>query len=118
MADDGVFQSTTKMLIASGVHPSSIMAYVLFGFNDSPVEAMYRASECNKLGIFPYPQHFTRLDSLTRERGEMKNGWTKRLAKAFRLYWLFPGVFRKQRFAKWALANKMLTSAEIKLFHE
>ncbi len=91
--EDGVFQSAIEMLIEGGVSRSAIQAYVLFGFNDTPAEAYYRASVCRELKITPYPQQYTPLDAWNRDVTFIGKHWTLNLERSFRAYWLSRGIF-------------------------
>jgi hypothetical protein len=96
--EDGIFQKAIETLISAGVSKYNITAYVLFNFTDTPREADYRARECHKLGIRPYPQMYTPLHQTDREHPFVGKHWTLNLAKAFRFYWLFGGIYRHMTF--------------------
>lgn len=103
--DDIVFQKAIKMLLDAGIKKHSIMAYVLFNFTDTPIEAIYRANECVKLGIRPYPQMYTPLNKKDRNEVYLGKHWTKNLAGAFRFFYLMAGCYKKYGFIDW-LINK------------
>ncbi len=102
--EDGVFQDAVEMLKAGGVAKANILAYCLFNFKDTPREALYRMSECNRLGIRPYPQQYTPLDQAVDRRHAKFIGkhWTEPLVKVFRHYWLMAGIYTKQTFEEYA----------------
>jgi hypothetical protein len=102
--EDGTFQKAVQMLIDGGVKKSSIMAYILYNFMDKPKDAVYRASECIRLGVRPYPQMFTPLNTTSRDKDNIYVGkyWTLQLARAFRYYHLMAGIYHKQDFVAWA----------------
>ena len=113
--EDGDFQRAVRMLLVAGVPKSQIMAYVLFNFTDSPQEADYRMRECHKLGIHPYPQRYMPLSITTREQRFVGKKWTDNLARAFRFYWLMPGIYRQMDFMRF-IGSHYNTS--FKLTHE
>lgn len=99
--EDGIFQKSVELLIKSGVPKSSLMAYVLFNFTDTPQEAIYRAEECVRLGIRPYPQKYTPLNSKSRKEPYIGKYWTKNLSRAFRYFFLMAGHYTKHHFVDW-----------------
>ena len=99
--EDGVFQKAIELLIDSGVPKSNLMAFVLFNFTDTPKEAIYRAEECVRLGIRPYPQKYTPLNSKSRKEPYIGKYWTKNLARAFRYFFLMAGYYTKYNFVDW-----------------
>jgi site-specific DNA-cytosine methylase len=99
--EDGIFQNAIMKLINGGIPKSSIMAYCLFNFTDTPQEADYRMRECVKLGIHPYPQQFTPLNNSSRKDKYVGKYWTENLVKCFRFYWLMSGYFQKYEFKDW-----------------
>lgn len=102
--EDGVFQPAVEMLKAHGVPKHEIMAYCLFNFNDTPRDAYYRARECVRLGIRPYPQQYTPLNQAVDRRTKRFIGkhWTDSLVKVFRHYWLMAGIYTKYSFESYA----------------
>lgn len=103
--EDGVFQKAIETLLTAGVPKSQLMAYVLFNFNDTPKEAFYRMAECRRLGIRPYPQQYEPLGELDRKNRFIGKHWTRELLKAFRFYWLMPGIYTKQNFSEWITSD-------------
>lgn len=114
--EDGTFQNAIIKLINGGIPKSSIMAYCLFNFTDTPQEADYRMRECVRLGIHPYPQKFTPLNSSSRKDKYVGKYWTENLIKSFRFFWLMPGIFTKYEFKDWVAhhsdLNYRLTDAD------
>lgn len=82
--EDIIFQKVVQLLLDSGVSNGNIMAYVLFNFNDTPGEAAYRAEECWKLDILPYPQRYVPLTHTNRKFIYVGKYWTESLAAFFR----------------------------------
>jgi hypothetical protein len=99
--EDGVFQSSVKKLMANGVSKNHFFIYVLFNFTDTPAEAVYRMSECIKLGIHPYPSMYTRLNRLDKKEKYLGKHWTPHLRDAFRFFYLFAGYYKKMSFYDW-----------------
>ena len=93
ISEDGIFQEAVELLIANGVKRSAIQAYVLFNFKDTPHEANYRAAECRRMKITPYPQQYTPLKSWDRKNTHIGKNWTWGLIRAFRYYWLLRGHY-------------------------
>jgi len=103
--EDGVFQEAVELLIANGVTRSAIQAYVLFNYKDTPAEANYRASECRRLKITPYPQQYTPLDTWKRDVNFIGKHWTWNLVRAFRYYWLLRGHYNHMSFDEFLRGN-------------
>ena len=102
IAEDGIFQESIETLINSGISKYNIMAYVLFNYKDTPKEANYRAKECVKLGIAPYPARYKPINSLARNIRYVSPKWTDRLAISFNHFWLMAGYYRKYDFEEYA----------------
>jgi hypothetical protein len=98
IAEDGVFQKAVETLQKAGVPKSQIFAYILFNFTDTPKEADYRARECVRLGVRPYPQMYTPLHKTDRSSTYIGKHWTPNLAKAFRFFYLMAGYYTKMTF--------------------
>ncbi len=62
------------------------MSYILFGFNDTPQDAFYRASTAWKYKSHPYLMQYRALNQL--QKGEIVIGkyWTRNLLRAFKLW--------------------------------
>lgn len=101
--DEHVFQDAARTLIKYGVKKESMLAYVLFNFTDTPQEAHYRATEVMRLGIRPYPQRYTPLTYLSREKKFLGKHWTENLAQVWRYFWLMQGHHKKKTFEEWAV---------------
>lgn len=104
--EDGTFQRATETL-KKYVSRASMLAYVLYNFNDTPIEADYRMSECNKLNVRPYPQRYVPLNSLTRDEHYVGKYWTDKLAKAFRNFWITPRLFKHMQFQDYIKDRKI-----------
>jgi hypothetical protein len=96
--EDGKFQDMVAMLNKHGVSSSNIIACLLFNFTDHPKEADYRARECLRLGVDPYPQQYQPALLTKTRRSFISKKWTKGLCKAFFKFWTFGGLFRRRTF--------------------
>lgn len=104
--EDQIFQNAVKILLTTGISKNKIMAYVLFNFNDTPKEADYRARECVKLGIRPYPQCFKPFNAYSRKIKHIGKHWTFGLVRAFNEFWLLAGVYSTTDFISYCTKNK------------
>ena len=124
IAEDGIFQNAVALLNKYGVSKHNMMGYVLFNFNDSPAEADYRARTCEQLGLLPYPQRFVPLNYSTKlDTSFVGKKWSDALARAFRNYWLVPGIFKGISFKDYLIQIKKqkkfkITDADIDLFNQ
>lgn len=114
--EDGVFQQAVQILLDAGVSKSHIMAYVLFNFDDTPQDADYRARECRRLGIRPYPQMYSPLNRLNREKIFVGKHWTLALAREFRFFWLMAGMNTKMSFDEYAAKSKKLSADDLAIW--
>ena len=116
-----LFKKSITMLIEAGVPAGQIMSYVLFNFNDNPIEAFYRMHLCRSLGISPYPQQYRPLSWRSREDLYIGKHWNETLLKAFRPYWVYPEIYRNYTFAEYLKSSRnevKLTTAQRKKFAE
>ena len=97
--EDGAFQKALKLILKQDIPKYCISSYVLFNFNDTPKEADYRARECAKLGIRPYPQCYTPLYAMDKKHTWIGKHWTISLTRAFRFFWLQRWSYLKMEFA-------------------
>lgn len=98
--EDGIFQDAVRLLLSGGIKKSKILAFILFNFQDTPQEANYRATECLKLGIRPYPQQYYTLNCLSQKDKYIDKYWTENLVSAFRYFWLMAGYYTKMTFVQ------------------
>jgi hypothetical protein len=105
--EDGRFQKAVETLIKAGVKKSNIMAYVLFNFMDTPKEAIYRAEECVRLGIRPYPQMYAPLNKTSADKDKfIGKYWTEPLTRVYRFFFLMAGYYTKSSFMEWLESRK------------
>lgn len=109
--EDGVFQNAIEMLVKAGVKRSKIQAYVLFNFNDRPKDALYRARECARMKITPYPQRYVPLNTLDKDKiVHIGKHWTLPLTNAFRFFWLMRGIYNHTKFEDFLKQKKSISS--------
>lgn len=96
--EDGLFQEKVKLLLENGVKKNSVFVYTLFNFNDTPKEADYRAHECVRLGVEPFPTFYIPLYKTDRRVEHIGKHWTKPLADCFRRFYMLAGYYTKWRF--------------------
>lgn len=96
MSQEGYIQKAIKKCLDIGISKSKIMVYILFNYNDTFEEAMYRAEEVKKLGARPYPQQYRPLDDVEYKPNYISPNWDRRLLRDFRFYWLMPGIYTKR----------------------
>ncbi len=67
-----------------------IFVYILYGFKDTPEEALYKARLIMSLGMFPYPMRYQPLNSLEKNSYINKEkGWTHNKLTGFSAYWSY-----------------------------
>lgn len=78
--------SAINRCLNAGFSKRKIRVYVLFGFNDTPDDALYRFQTLKTMGIRANPQRYQPLDALVKDRYIAQN-WTNRELKRFMRYW-------------------------------
>lgn len=106
IAEDGLFQEKIELLVKHGVSKNRFFVYCLFNFQDTPQEADYRAHECVRLGIEPYPTQYIPLHYTDRKRTYIGKHWTPNLMREFRYFYMMAGYYKKYRFADWIHSDK------------
>ena len=101
MSEDIHIQRTIKMCLDASIPKSKLMIYVLFNFEDTFDEAMYRMEEIKKLGVRPYPQQFRPLNDIDLKNTHIGKHWDKTLLRDFRFYWMMPGIYTKMTWEKY-----------------
>lgn len=97
MSQDKLVQDAINKCLKVGIGKSKIMVYVLYNFKDTFEEAMYRANEIKRLGARPYPQQYRPLNDIEMKNTYISDNWDKKLLRDFRFYWMFPGIYSKQK---------------------
>lgn len=77
---------TYFLLSEAGIKPKNMRVYVLFGYKDTPEDALYRLQEIKKLGIMPNPMRYQPIDTL-KKNSYIGEHWTERLLKDYMRYW-------------------------------
>lgn len=80
------FLESFQTLMNTGIPPSKIRVYVLFGFHDTPEDTLYRMKTIRKLKALPNPQRYQPLDAKNKNKYIDPN-WTKRELKRYSRYW-------------------------------
>ncbi len=75
-----------KRVLDAGFPKRRVHCYVLFGFNDTSEDALYRAKKVKALGIKPFLQRYQPLDALVKDAYVGQNWTAKELAR-FQRYW-------------------------------
>lgn len=75
-----------RRTIEAGFPKSRIKCYVLFGFKDTPEDALYRLETLKSLGIKPNSQRFQPLDALKID-SFVDNNWTEYELHRMHRYW-------------------------------
>ena len=82
---ENAFLNAYQLLKNEGISNNHIQVYVLIGFNDDPVDALYRLNLIRKLVLLPNPMRYQALNS--KKRNEFVNEkWTDRLLKKYMRY--------------------------------
>lgn len=102
MYQDGHIQRTLDMCNGlGGIGKARLMVYVLYNYDDTPLEAEYRMREIIKHNGRPYPQRYTPLDKLTKTPIYVGKYWTEELTKEFRQFYHLPKWFTMRTFPEW-----------------
>ena len=101
------FIDAVTILSKGGVNPASMMAYCIFNYTDTFEEAFYRCSVCASVGVRPFPQHYTPLNTTNRHCHYISPNWNMALIKAFGYYWRGQ-VYLCQDFMDFAELNKTM----------
>lgn len=83
---EGQFLSAFQLLRDAGLPAKAIRVYVLFGYNDTPDDALYRLRLVQSLGARPNPMRYQPLDTLVRNSYVDPN-WTQGELKRYHRYW-------------------------------
>jgi len=83
---ESAFMRAYELLRRAGISKRRIRVYVLFGFNDTPEDALYWLEAVKALGVRPNPMRYQPLDALTRN-SYVAPSWTERELRRFARYW-------------------------------
>ena len=86
---EGIVMKAITTVLAAGFPKSRISCYLLFGFRDSPADALARAETLKSHGIRPFPQRYQPLDSelALKRNAWVEDSWTDPELKRFHRYW-------------------------------
>jgi len=93
-----------------------VIVYVLYGFNDMPEEALYRAQKVIEWGASPYLMRFLPLNRPDRTFVNVARGWTAELLLRFQLYFNSPHVWRSTRWEEFSVAKHAEMKREVQSF--
>jgi len=94
VATESYVMSAIERVKKAGFPSGRIHAYVLFGFKDTPEDALYRFEKLRDLGIKPNPMRYQPLDALKRNC-YVGEHWTKEELKRMMRYWARQNWFSK-----------------------
>jgi hypothetical protein len=97
--DEAVVMDTIGKVLKAGFAKRRVHCYVLFGFNDTPEDALYRAETLKALGIKPFLQRYQPLDTLVKD-SHIGKGWTEAEMHRFQHYWCRQNWFSKIPYAE------------------
>jgi hypothetical protein len=75
-----------NLVLAAGFARSKIHIYVMFGFRDTPADALYRLQTLKDMGITVNPQRYQPLDAL-KKNAYVAQGWTENELRRYVAYW-------------------------------
>lgn len=86
IGNESQVMSALDTLSKSGIKPNKVRVFVLFGYDDTPGDALYRVSTLKKLGYLPNPMRYQPINA-TKKNDYVANRWTERELKRFGRYW-------------------------------
>jgi len=75
-----------EKILAVGIPKSKLRVYVLFNFNDTPEDTLYRFQTLKDMSIWSNPARFQALDALKRN-AYVAPAWTERKLRRMMRYW-------------------------------
>jgi hypothetical protein len=86
---EAIVRKAIAAVLAAGFPRSRVSCYLLFGFHDSPADALVRAETLKAWGIRPFPQRYQPLDSelALKKNAWVEHTWTDQELKRFQRYW-------------------------------
>jgi hypothetical protein len=97
--DEALFRRAFAMLVKAGIPERKIRVYVLFGFRDTPDDALYRLETIRGLGGLPNPARYQPLDAMRRNE-YVAPGWSDAELTRFMRYWYNLRITSKVPFAE------------------
>jgi hypothetical protein len=83
---ESVVMDAIDRILKAGFAHRRVHCYVLFGFNDTSEDALYRAETIKAKGIKPFLQRYQPLDALKKD-SFIADGWTQKEMARFQRYW-------------------------------
>lgn len=80
------FMRAFQILREAGIAKKKIRVYILFGYDDTPEDALYRLRTVQDLGIRPNPMRYQPLKAATKN-SFVGPAWTEHLLKKYARYW-------------------------------
>lgn len=100
IGDEKWFLQAWQLLRDVGIPKRKIWVYVLFGFDDTPEDTLYRLKTIRKLDGIPYPMRYQPLDSRSKN-SHVHPAWENWLLNAYTRYWAQLRYTRCIDFDKW-----------------
>jgi hypothetical protein len=84
--DESIVMDAIDKVLKAGFAKRRVHIYVLFGFKDTPEDALYRAETIKAKGIKPFLMRYQPLDALVKDNF-IGPGWTDHEMRRFQRYW-------------------------------
>jgi hypothetical protein len=87
--EETVIMDTLRRVLAAGFPKRRVHCYILFGFNDTPEDALYRAETVKALGIKPFMMRYQPLNALKKDQYDTNcmGNWKEKEMARFQRYW-------------------------------
>jgi len=83
---ESVVIGAIRRVLVAGFPKSRVRCYVMFGYDDTPADALYRATTLKDMGIRPFLQRYQPLDALKKNQ-YIASDWTAEEMSRFGRYW-------------------------------
>jgi len=83
--EKSVFEAI-ELVVKAGIAKRNIGVYVLFGFQDTPEDALYRLQTLFDYGIWPNPMRYQPLGAL-KKNNYVGEHWTRKQLSTYTAYW-------------------------------
>jgi len=97
LADEQWVRRAITLLVGAKIPLPNIRVYVLFGFRDTPDDALYRFEALRGLGVMPNPMRYQPLNALKRN-SYIAPGWDEPTLNAMSRFWARAALWRGKRF--------------------
>jgi hypothetical protein len=97
-----IVTSAIQSVLQAGFAKRRVRCYVMFGFHDSPDDALYRVETIKKLGVRPFPQRYQALDgdAALAKDSWIGPGWVQEEMARFQRYWCRQNWFSRIPYAE------------------